>query len=190
MTEYALKVCETTARIAFSILHLGVADTTKDDVPHAGRVSDVQPRSSTSSDTNSTRKPAPDRPNEHVYRQRCRVGPLARQGGRTRRRTARCRSTRIAHRRCPGLREGGSPGPTQAARMTCTSLRFRRWRFMDQRVRHDTRLCGPGRCGATKRGANRPGGEAGATLRKSSSPSPVGPAPHSPRKRLQAPGWR
>ena len=37
MTEYALEVGETTARVAFSILHLGVADTTKDNVPHAGR---------------------------------------------------------------------------------------------------------------------------------------------------------
>jgi hypothetical protein len=58
MTEYALEVCETTARVAFSILHLSVADTTKDNVPHAGRVRDVQPHSSTSPDTNSTRKPA------------------------------------------------------------------------------------------------------------------------------------
>ena len=57
MTEYALEVGEATARVAFSILHLGVADTTKDNVPHAGRVSDVQPHSSTSPDTNSTRKP-------------------------------------------------------------------------------------------------------------------------------------
>jgi hypothetical protein len=68
MTEYALEVGETTARVAFSILHLGVADTTKDNVPHAGRVSDVQPHSSTSPDTNSTRKPTLNRPNEHAYR--------------------------------------------------------------------------------------------------------------------------
>ena len=67
MTEYALEVGETTARVAFSILHLGVADTTKDNVPHAGRVSDVQPHSSTSPDTNSTRKPTFNRANEHAY---------------------------------------------------------------------------------------------------------------------------
>ena len=68
MTEDALEVCETTARAAFSILHLGVADTTKDNVPHAGRVSDVQPHSSTSPDANSTRKPTLNRSNEHAYR--------------------------------------------------------------------------------------------------------------------------
>lgn len=46
--------------LPFSIPHLGVADTTKDNVPHAGRVSDVQPHVSTSPDASSTRKLASD----------------------------------------------------------------------------------------------------------------------------------